>query len=1140
MHLNQLIKTFMAKNAFLGWILFVSLVPLIIITFLITTASEASLENQIKSNLTMIANNKADIIENFIVVSKKNAAHLASNPLIIQTALNFLNSSSSEKTPELNNDLKPYLTRFLEQSSYVNVFILSPQGKVVFSVNPPEILGRHYGMFPHKNTEVGKVFDNARTLLETAISDFETTPSHIHPQLYIASPIFDKGRVLGVLVLQMDNVLIEKVINNTEGLGETGETLVGTIKNNKIYPSTSPRHTTISNFIKNSHKVSPEMYKGFEKATLGEESSGTFTDYRDKKTLGAWQYLPAIRWGMVVKVDQEEALKPILALKQKILILGGITLLLALGLSYMVANRLQRAENQLKRLMSELEVTRNEALEASRAKSSFLANMSHELRTPLNAIIGYSEMLKEDATDQHLEGMGNDLEKINTAARHLLSLINDILDISKIEAGKMEIYWEKINLAVVLEDIRSLINPLVSQKNNQFKLIYPANLGEIHTDITKLRQSLLNLISNAGKFTEQGTIILTVSRFVKDKKEWIKLIVGDTGIGMTPLQLEKIFAAFIQADASTTRRYGGTGLGLYLTQRFIKMLGGEITVVSEINKGSTFTIIIPAVLEHTALMVQDTSDMLLGKKGFLPTVLLIDDDLQFHTFLTEALSHSFRFIHAYNGEEGILMAKQHQPDAIVLDVIMPAVDGWAVLSALRADSQLYAVPVIMATILADKEMGYALGVRDYLTKPINPKILLQLLYKHVGEKPLRILVVEDDVTTRTLIARILKRSGMDVVEAENGEQAFKLIKKAIPSLILLDLMMPIMDGFELIEHLRHDKKLSHIPIVVITAKDLTVEEQQQLNGAVKNILKKGAYKREQLLNVIRSQIEHSVQINHNYVQGVIPHPPQELIDKVTSEESVYPVQSQVRKSILIIDDDKSLHSVLEQPLLQNGYQVFHAYNGEMGIELAKKHHPDVITLDVVMPNIDGWGVLAQLRSQPDLWSIPIVLMSKVSVEEFGYMRGVVDFLLKPIQIKQFLEKISKFVGNNKDATILIVEDDVNIRVLYRRMFKNRGWQILEMENGKKAIEYLEHSFLLPNLILLDLMMPEVDGFEVLEKLQINSKWSAIPVIVITAKDLTKSDLDRLKKNSIKIFEKAHYTKSELLKEINSLFLKIFS
>jgi PAS domain S-box-containing protein len=509
--------------------------------------------------------------------------------------------------------------------------------------------------------------------------------------------------------------------------------------------------------------------------------------------------------------------------------------------------------------------------QANRAKSVFLANMSHELRTPLNAIMGYSEMLQEEAAERQLEGFGADLEKINGAGRHLLALINDILDLSKIEAGKMELFLEGFDVAKMIDEVASTIRPMVEKNANTLHIERVADLGAMHADQIKVRQGLFNLLSNAAKFTHDGTITLKVERQLLEGSEWIMFRVADTGIGLSHEQTVKLFQDFTQADASTTRKFGGTGLGLALTRRFCQIMGGDVTVHSMPGEGSIFTIKLPAIVSDVK---PEAADEIAGAEAVTASpdgggrdvieqfpdnascVLVIDDDPMQRDLMQRFLSKEGFYVQtAAGGDAGLRLARQLRPVAITLDVMMPDMDGWTVLSALKSDAALRDIPVIMVTMLDDPERGFALGAADYATKPVDRQRLSQILKKYTcPHPPCPVLMVEDDPATRARTRKILEKEGWKVTDAENGRQALECMERELPSLILLDLMMPEMDGFEFAERVRQRAEWRLIPIVVVTAKDLTARVRRRLDGSVESILQKASGSREALLKQVRDLV----------------------------------------------------------------------------------------------------------------------------------------------------------------------------------------------------------------------------------------------------------------------------------------------
>ncbi|MRR29472.1 response regulator [bacterium] len=444
----------------------------------------------------------------------------------------------------------------------------------------------------------------------------------------------------------------------------------------------------------------------------------------------------------------------------------------------------------------------------------------------------------------------SDLEKIHGAGKHLLGLISDILDLSKIEAGKMTLYLEEFDVASMVQEIASTVQPLVSRNGNRLEVDCSVGLGTMRADLTKVRQTLFNLLSNACKFTQNGAITLRASRSTLNSQlSTLNFTVSDSGIGITSEQMGRLFEAFSQADASTTRRFGGTGLGLAISRRFCRMMGGDLTVSSAPGKGSAFTVSLPAVAK--------SSDPSLPSSGSpQPTVLVVDDEPSARELIERRLTkEGYSVVLAPDGRSGLELARKLKPQAITLDVMMPGMDGWAVLNALKANPETAGIPVVMLTVVDDKQIGFALGAADYLTKPIHWGQLHAVLNKHRRPSASQsVLVVEDDPGMREMLRLALATEGWEVFEAENGRKALERLESRVPGLILLDLMMPEMDGFEFMHELRKRPDCTRVPVVIVTAKDLTEEDRRRLTGGITRILHKGAFSTEELVGHLKSSL----------------------------------------------------------------------------------------------------------------------------------------------------------------------------------------------------------------------------------------------------------------------------------------------
>jgi len=527
------------------------------------------------------------------------------------------------------------------------------------------------------------------------------------------------------------------------------------------------------------------------------------------------------------------------------------------------------------RLFKESQAKSEQLAEASKLKSQFLANMSHELRTPLNAIIGLAEMLLEDARELERTAEIEPLERVLRAAHHLLELINDILDLSKIEAGRMDLHIETFAIGPLVADVAATIGPVAAKNGNQLEVHCPPDIGDMHADPTRIRQALLNLLSNASKFTENGRVTIDVARLrAQGGGEEITLAVSDTGIGMSSEQLGRLFQEFVQADPSTTRKYGGTGLGLAISRRFCQMMGGDISVHSELGQGSTFTICLPARVDTVRpapamRRVRPEKRPVRPVKGSL--ILVIDDDQTVCDVITRFLEREgFVVRTATGGREGLRLARELHPQAITLDIHMEDLDGWTVLAALKGDPQLADIPVVLVSIEDNRTRGYSLGATEYMIKPIDRERLISVLKEISSPSARRVLLVDDDEIMRESVRRVLEQEQWEVAGASNGRFALQHLAASPPDVIVLDLLMPEMDGFEFLIEMRRHSEWHDIPVLVLTAKDLSVEDQQRLNGHVDRVMQKNASELNELLRELGRMLPRSIERGqHAKVKGVL-------------------------------------------------------------------------------------------------------------------------------------------------------------------------------------------------------------------------------------------------------------------------------
>jgi len=506
---------------------------------------------------------------------------------------------------------------------------------------------------------------------------------------------------------------------------------------------------------------------------------------------------------------------------------------------------------------SEMETARDEARDASDQKTKFFANMSHELRTPLNAILGYGEMLYEDCEDLGYDDLLPDLKKITSSGTHLLSLINNILDLSKIEAGKMELFVTSFEIENMVQTIKDVSEPLAAKNDNGFVINLDGAMGSMSQDETKLRQCLTNFLSNGFKFTKNGTVTLDVKARMDGDVEFIDFAVIDTGAGMSPEGVAKVFEEYTQAERSTSANYGGTGLGLPISKKFAEMMGGDVIVTSEEGVGSVFTMSVPREcpeynedeVEGSVINLDDQDNL----------VVLVDDDVAMHDLIKRTISKlNLTLLGATNSEKGMELIREVKPKLILLDVLMPGRDGWSLLKECKTDKDLKDIPVIMISQLNQSNLASSLGANDYLTKPIDRTHFINTLKRILGTdtQNQKVLVIDDDKDVRELLSRLLKDAGYRPIDARDGKEGLERTKDE-PALIILDLEMPRMDGFEFLDNYIKDvPEEKRAPVLVFSGKDLTDVQEDLLKERVIGLVKKDDTSMDKLSQMIQGILKN--------------------------------------------------------------------------------------------------------------------------------------------------------------------------------------------------------------------------------------------------------------------------------------------
>lgn len=622
-----------------------------------------------------------------------------------------------------------------------------------------------------------------------------------------------------------------------------------------------------------------------------------------------------------------------------------------------------------------------EAENAARLKSEFLANFSHEIRTPLNGIIGYCDLLAREEGDRLTIHGRRDLSTIKSNARTLLALINDILDLSKIESGHAEVITEAVDTYELVGECCRTVSELLKGKDVDLKCEIDPRAATLQSDSLKLRQIMLNLLSNAAKFTEVGEILLKL----QVQSGGLMLSVEDTGVGIRDEDLAHIFEKFRQVDGSSRRVAGGTGLGLAIVRELSRLLGGSVSVTSTQGRGSCFMVELPGTLvSEGAIKPSEPAAEELDPNA--TSVLIIDDDPLVRQLLRGQLEgEGFRVYTANDGVEGIQLARHLKPSVIVLDIHLPRMDGWTVMGALNDDQALASIPVVIVSVEEQRKRGFALGACDYLVKPVEPE-RLSLAVRRVVRPTGEILVVDDDRDTRELISRRLTGEGMRVHTAGSGREALDRIAASPPTLVILDLMMPELDGFEVLRRMRKDG--STTPVIVLTGKVLTPQEQSSLRDGFAHIIAKNGVSVDRVVE----QVKRAVIQRRDEGAEALP-------------------------SVLYVEDIAQNREIVRRYLTGVAH-LLEAEDGRTGLELALAQKPDLVLMDLSLPGMDGWEVTRKIKESQEAKEIPVVaLTAHASPEDRQHAleAGCLDYLTKPVDRDLLIKTIRKYISGRSHA-----------------------------------------------------------------------------------------------------------------------------